>query len=106
MTIVRHCSFHRCYRAVLPLFGVQFPFSAAHSRAIAVLRLELHEMHGSMHGLLRPKLRCIRGRIGEVPAPASRFEYFTLPLFALAVLNGNPALRGRRLVPLWVARHV
>ncbi len=104
--IVRHRSFHRCYWAVLPFFGVQFPFSAANPRAIAVHRLELHEMHGSMHGLLCPKLRWMRGRIGGVPAPASRFEYFTLPLFAPAVLNGNPALRGRRLAPLWVARHV
>ena len=75
--IVRHRSFHRCYWAVLPFFGVQFPFSAANPRAIAVHRLELHEMHGSMHGLLCPKLRWMRGRIGEVPAPASRFESFT-----------------------------
>lgn len=103
--IVRHCSFHRCYRAVLPLLGVQFPFSAANSRAIAVHRLELHEMDGAMRGLLRPKLWWIRGRIGEVPAPASRFESFTLPLFAPAVLNGNPALRGRRLMPQWAAHH-
>jgi hypothetical protein len=75
--IVRHCSFHRCYRAVMPLPGVQFSFSTANSRAIAVHRLELHEMDGAMRGLLRPKLRWMRGRIGEVPAPASRFESFT-----------------------------
>ncbi|MDP1651219.1 MAG: hypothetical protein Q8L56_00685 [Rhodocyclaceae bacterium] len=64
--IVRHYSFHRCYRAVLPLPGVQFPFSAANSCAIAVHRLELHEMDAAMRGLLRPKLRWMRGRIGEV----------------------------------------
>lgn len=103
--IVRHCSFHRCYRAVLPLLGVQFPFSVANFRAIAVHRLELHEMDGAMRSLLRSKLRWMRGRIGEVPAPASRFEFFTFPLFAPAVLNGNPALRGRRLRPRWMARH-
>lgn len=75
--IVRYCSFHRSYRVVLPLLGVQFPFNAANFRAIAVHRLEWHEMDGSMHGLLRSKLRWMQGRIGEVPAPASRFVSFT-----------------------------
>ena len=103
--IVRHCSFHRCYRVVLPLSGVQFPFSAANFRAIAVYRLEWHEMDEPIRCLPRKKMRWMRGRIGEVPAPASRFEFFTLPLFAPTVLNGNPALRGRRLTPQWVARH-
>lgn len=100
-----HRSFHRCYRAVLPSLGVQFPFSAANFRAIAVHRLELHEIHGPMQGLLRQILRWMRGRIGEVPAPASRFKFFTYPLFAPAVLNGNPALRGRRPTPQRATRH-
>lgn len=75
--IVRHRAFHHYYRAIFPLLGVQFPFSAANSRAIPVHRLELHQMDVTMCGLLRKKLRWMRGRIGEVPAPASRFESFT-----------------------------
>ena len=39
------------------------------------------------------------GRIGEVPVPASRHSHLTLPVFAPAVLNGNPALRGKRWTP-------
>lgn len=36
-----------------------------------------------------------RGRIGEVGPPASGCSFFTVPYSHLAVLNGNPALRGR-----------
>ena len=31
----------------------------------------------------------VTGRMCEVPVPASRSRYFTIPLFAPAVLNGN-----------------
>ncbi|EAN08807.1 hypothetical protein EfaeDRAFT_0412 [Enterococcus faecium DO] len=34
------------------------------------------------------------GRIGEVGPPASGCSFFTVPYSHLAVLNGNPALRG------------
>lgn len=103
--VVRHRSFRRCCRVVLLSIDVQVPFSAKDFRAIAVHRSELHGMHRPGHGLLGQKLRWMRGRIGEVPAPASRFESFTLPLFAPAALNGNPALRGPRPVPQRVERH-
>lgn len=51
------------------------------------------------------KQRQMQGRIGEVPVPACRHEFFTPPIFAPSVLNGNPALRGRRHAPQEVARH-
>lgn len=102
---VLRCSPRCCIGVAKPFLGVQFQFSAAKCRAITVHDHELHEMHRSMQGLSREKLRWLRGRIGEVPAPASRFEPFTHPLFAPAALNGNPALRGLRLTPQEVARH-
>jgi hypothetical protein len=51
------------------------------------------------------KQRQMQGRIGEVPVPACRYEFFTPSLFAPSVLNGNPALRGRRHAPQEAARH-
>lgn len=63
------------------------------------------QMQCKYNGRPRTKQRRMRGRIGEVPVPACRDEFFTPSLFAPSVLNGNPALRGRRHAPQEVARH-
>ena len=74
---VEHRSSYCCQRVVLPFSGVQFPFSAANFRAIAVYRIAWHEMDEPIGCLPRQKLRWMRGRICEVHVPTRRFTYFT-----------------------------
>ncbi len=47
------------------------------------------------------KRGCDAGRMCEVGPPASGLSFFTCPYSHLAVLNGNPALRGCRPLPIW-----
>lgn len=69
-------SARRC-SVVFSFPGVQTPFNQAISREKPVQQPKPHEFHAKKHRRTRQKPRQIRGRIGEVPAPASRYESFT-----------------------------
>ncbi len=84
---------HHC-RAIAALPGVQPSFNASNCRAITVYLLFLPKMHAAVHTFPRQKRRAMQGRMCEVGPPASGLSFFTCPYSHLAVLNGNPALRG------------
>jgi len=79
--------------------GVQSSFNALIDRSIFVQtrnRVALYDKNAQKSW---EKVLCQAGRIGKVVPPASRRHFFTFPYSHLAVLNGNPALRGQRHAP-------
>lgn len=91
---VQYRLFNRYRRVVSALPGVQPSFNASNCRAITVYRLFLPKKHAAVHTFPRQKRWVMQGRMCEVGPPASGLSYFTCPYSHLAVLNGNPALRG------------
>lgn len=84
-------------KSILP--GVQTAFTPFNCRSMYGLgalhapNATRYREHATYRGIGKT------GRIGELPVPASRHSHFTLPVFAPAVLNGSPALRGQRWQP-------